>query len=86
LVVCEKRDPKGLYRLARGGQLRAFTGISDVYEPPRAPEVECRTDRESVEHSMRKVVAAVLREIRGRQESKTLRNEHWLDHSSAGRF
>jgi adenylylsulfate kinase len=66
LEVCERRDPKGLYRKARNGELRAFTGISDVYEPPRAPEVVCYTDRESPEASTRKVVAGILREIRRR--------------------
>src|SRR5206468_1407 len=34
LAVCEQRDPKGLYREARAGRLREFTGISDPYEPP----------------------------------------------------
>ena len=71
LEICEKRDLKGLYRKARNGELRAFTGISDIYEPPAAPEVVCHTDRESVEHSARKVVAAVLREI-WRPQSQTL--------------
>jgi adenylylsulfate kinase len=59
LTVCEQRDPKGLYRLARRGELPAFTGVSDPYEPPAAPEVECHTDRESLEESVGKVLAAV---------------------------
>lgn len=61
LTVCEQRDPKGLYRLARRGELPAFTGISDPYEPPAAPEVECHTDWESLEESVGKVLAAVYR-------------------------
>ena len=40
--VCEERDPKGLYRLARAGQLSGFTGIDDPYEPPLTPEVTLR--------------------------------------------
>jgi adenylylsulfate kinase len=39
LDVCEARDPKGLYRKARSGELRGFTGIDDPYEPPRNPEL-----------------------------------------------
>ncbi|MGK3131262.1 adenylyl-sulfate kinase [Pantoea sp. C8B4] len=39
LVVCEARDPKGLYKKARAGELRNFTGIDSVYEAPDAPEI-----------------------------------------------
>jgi adenylylsulfate kinase len=39
LAVCESRDPKGLYKLARAGQLRGFTGIDDPYEPPTGAEL-----------------------------------------------
>jgi adenylyl-sulfate kinase len=39
LDVCEERDPKGLYREARAGRLRGFTGIDDPYEPPPTPEL-----------------------------------------------
>jgi bifunctional enzyme CysN/CysC len=59
LEVCERRDEKGLYRQARAGQIRGFTGIDDPYEPPLAPEVECRTDRESVEESVERVLRAL---------------------------
>jgi bifunctional enzyme CysN/CysC len=61
LEVCESRDPKGLYRKARAGQLPAFTGIDDPYEPPFDPEVECRTDRETLEECIAKVLAAIDR-------------------------
>jgi len=37
--VCEKRDPKGLYKLARRGDLKKFTGISDPYEEPKKAEI-----------------------------------------------
>ena len=43
LEVCESRDVKGLYRLARAGEIKEFTGISAPYEPPLAPELEIRT-------------------------------------------
>ena len=39
LEICEARDPKGLYRKARAGELRQFTGIDDPYEPPEHPEL-----------------------------------------------
>lgn len=39
LEVCEARDPKGLYRRARAGELRGFTGVDDPYEPPAAPDL-----------------------------------------------
>jgi len=43
LVVCEARDPKGLYVLARAGQIERFTGVSDVYEPPLEPSLDIDT-------------------------------------------
>ena len=47
LEVCEARDPKGLYKRARAGEIPEFTGVSDPYEPPVVPEVRVATeDRE----------------------------------------
>lgn len=43
LELCEKRDPKGLYKKARAGEIASFTGISDPYEPPLDPELEILT-------------------------------------------
>jgi len=59
--VCEGRDPKGLYRKARRGEIASFTGLDDPYEPPLSPDVECRTDRESVEISAQRVLVALKR-------------------------
>ena len=56
LAVCEQRDPKGLYKKARAGLLRGFTGIDSAFEPPAGPDVVCRTDRESVSESAAKVL------------------------------
>jgi adenylyl-sulfate kinase len=56
IEICEIRDVKGLYRKARLGELRGFTGIDDPYERPLAPEVECRTDSESIEESVQKIL------------------------------
>ncbi|WP_281250694.1 adenylyl-sulfate kinase [Hydrococcus rivularis] len=55
LAVCEDRDVKGLYKRARNGEIKSFTGIDDPYEPPLNPEVECRTDQETIEESLAKV-------------------------------
>ncbi len=55
LSVCEDRDVKGLYKRARAGEIKSFTGIDDPYEPPFNPEVECRTDLETLEESVAKV-------------------------------
>jgi adenylylsulfate kinase len=53
------RDPKGLYRRALAGELPHFTGVSDPYEPPASPEVVVRTDRETVEESAVRILAAL---------------------------
>lgn len=57
LEVCEHRDVKGLYRKARAGMLQGFTGIDDPYEPPLQPEMECRTDQETLEESVQRILA-----------------------------
>lgn len=57
LAVVEARDPKGLYRRARAGEIPAFTGISDPYEAPLAPEVLVETDTQSPEGSAAQVLA-----------------------------
>jgi bifunctional enzyme CysN/CysC len=63
LKVCESRDVKGLYRKARAGEIRSFTGIDDPYEPPLHPDVECRTDMETVRDSADKVVEAIEKRL-----------------------
>lgn len=55
LNVCEDRDVKGLYKKARSGEIKMFTGISDPYEAPLHPEIECRTDLEELDESVKKV-------------------------------
>ena len=56
LTVCEARDPKGLYRRARAGELENFTGVSDPYEVPQHPELVLDTAAQPLDHC----VAAVL--------------------------
>jgi len=55
--VCAQRDVKGLYKKARAGEIKQFTGVSDPYEPPAAPELVLRTDEEEAHDSARKVIA-----------------------------
>ena len=54
---CERRDPKGLYKKARRGEIRDFTGISAPYEEPVNPELVVETERETVEESVGRVLA-----------------------------
>jgi adenylylsulfate kinase len=61
LHVCEERDPKGLYRRARSGDLHGFTGIDDPYEAPLEPEIRCATDQDTVNACRDQVVSAVLK-------------------------
>jgi adenylylsulfate kinase len=51
-----KRDVKGLYERALRGEIKNFTGVSDPYEPPLAPEVTVHTDRETVEQSTQRIL------------------------------
>jgi bifunctional enzyme CysN/CysC len=63
LDLCERRDPKGLYKKARAGEFSGFTGVDAPYEPPLAPEVECRTGVETEKESVDKVLAAILKAV-----------------------
>ena len=62
LEVCEMRDAKGLYKMAREGLIKGFTGIDDPYEPPEAPEVHLDTTKLTPEESARKIVEYLVRE------------------------
>ena len=55
--TCAARDPKGLYAKALAGQITNFTGISDPYEPPLAPELTLHTESESVDDSVHQILA-----------------------------
>ncbi len=64
LEVCEARDPKGLYRRARAGEIPQFTGISAPYEAPEDPEIRVDTGAMSLDEAVDVVVAALeAREI-----------------------
>ena len=57
LEVAEQRDPKGLYRKARAGQIKGFTGIDDPYEEPVNPEMVIDTSQVSVEAAVERIIA-----------------------------
>lgn len=59
LEVCESRDPKGLYKKARAGEIKGFTGIDDPYEAPERPEVHIQTDAQTIEASAEQLVEAL---------------------------
>jgi adenylylsulfate kinase len=61
LDVCEKRDPKGLYKKARAGELKGFTGIDDPYEPPAKPELVLDAGAKSAEALADEVIAYLKR-------------------------
>jgi len=56
LETCEKRDPKGMYKKARAGVIKDFTGINAPYEEPLNPEIIIDTDKETVDKSADKVI------------------------------
>ena len=56
LAVCEARDPKGLYKKARAGEIPHFTGIDSPYEAPQKPEVHIRNDNITVEDAAMQVI------------------------------
>ncbi len=59
LEVCEQRDVKGLYKKARAGEIKQFTGIDDPYEAPLKPEVVCDTHKETLDQSVEKILKAL---------------------------
>ena len=56
LEVCEKRDPKGLYRKARAGEIKNFTGIDSAYQPPEHPELVIDTETLTVEQAADEII------------------------------
>ena len=59
LKVCESRDPKGLYKKARAGLIKNFTGIDSIYEHPESPDIVVNTGEEKVEESFLKLMSFI---------------------------
>lgn len=60
LEICEQRDPKGLYKKARKGEIKNFTGIDSEYEAPLNPEIHVKTANKSIEECAELVVKQLL--------------------------
>jgi bifunctional enzyme CysN/CysC len=64
LEVCEARDPKNLYKKARAGEIRQFTGIDAPYEAPDDPEIVVHTDKQTVDESVATILEQLLPRLR----------------------
>lgn len=64
LEVCEQRDPKGLYRKARRGEIAEFTGVSAPYEPPQAPAAVMRTASQRVDECLAQLLQMLESKVR----------------------
>jgi bifunctional enzyme CysN/CysC len=67
LEVCETRDPKNLYKKARAGEIRDFTGIDAPYEAPEDAEIVVRTDRQSVDESVATILEQLLPRLKAEE-------------------
>lgn len=56
IEVCEQRDPKGLYKKARAGEIKHFTGIDSDYQSPLSPQVHVKTQQQSIEECAQQIV------------------------------
>jgi adenylylsulfate kinase len=61
LEIAEQRDPEGLYKKARAGQIKHFTGIDSIYEVPVCPDVHLNTQALSVAQSVEAILERALR-------------------------
>ena len=60
LEICEQRDVKGLYKKARNGEIKDFTGIDAPFDEPENPALEIKTDGQSVEDSINDLVNFIM--------------------------
>ncbi len=63
LAVCEKRDPKGLYKKARAGEIKNFTGISSPFEAPEAPFLKIDNTNPNIDETIKRMLKKILPEI-----------------------
>ncbi|WP_320036486.1 adenylyl-sulfate kinase [Campylobacterota bacterium DY0563] len=61
LEICEKRDPKGLYKKARDGAIKNFTGIDSPYEAPLEPQISINTDALTINESVDKIINYLIK-------------------------
>ncbi|HXA00692.1 MAG TPA: adenylyl-sulfate kinase [Cytophagaceae bacterium] len=62
--ICEQRDVKGLYKKARNGEIKNFTGLDAPFETPKNPSIELRTDLKDLENCKEELVQAILKRIK----------------------
>jgi adenylylsulfate kinase len=68
LSVCEKRDTKGLYKKARSGELKNFTGIDSPFDAPKKPDLEIDTDKLSVDESVELLLNFIIPRIKKKRD------------------
>jgi adenylylsulfate kinase len=73
LEVCEERDIKGLYAKARRGIIPNFTGISAPYQSPQAPDMEVKTDEETIDESLFKLINHIEPQLKPQQKGQPAR-------------
>ncbi|RCW50912.1 adenylyl-sulfate kinase [Paenibacillus prosopidis] len=80
LETCERRDPKGLYKKARAGEILDFTGIDSIYEPPLQAELTIDTEHNSMEKCALKLVEFVIQRHNnlGIKESTIINNDYQI--------
>jgi len=61
---CEERDVKGLYKKARQGEIKNFTGVSAPYEAPDSPDIEIKTEQLTIEESVNKIVESITKKLK----------------------
>ena len=61
---CERRDVKGLYKKARAGEIKNMTGISAPYEAPENPDIEIKTEEESVEEAVQEIIEYITPKLK----------------------
>lgn len=64
LEECERRDVKGLYKKARAGEIKNMTGVSAPYEAPDQPDVEIKTETETVEQAVNKIMKVIANKLK----------------------
>ena len=64
IEVCESRDVKGLYKKARAGEIKNFTGIDSPFEPPTEPDLEIRTDINPIEYCHNQLLENIIKKIK----------------------
>jgi adenylylsulfate kinase len=78
LEVCEARDPKGLYKKARTGQLQGFTGIDDPYEAPQQPDLRLDSFRHPADELARQVLSHLVKHGKPSALTGRRRSLHWI--------